>query len=258
MTSSPNSQVLGVIPARMGSSRFPGKPLAPILGMPMIGHCLLRSAMATSLDDIVVATPDREIAEYVTKIGGTAIITSDDHPTASDRTAEAVQVIDEESGRQFEMVVMIQGDEPLVRPEMIDEAVSAMRSTGCSVANLCAPISASESLDPNEIKVVMDEQNRARYMSRSAIPHDRDGTAPDRFKQVCVIPFTRDFLFEFNRLTRTPLELAESIDMLRAIEHGYEVAMVPVEKPMKSVDTPEDLKDAEVLLGDDDLVHHYM
>lgn len=258
MLTDSSARAIGVIPARMGSSRFPGKPLASLLGMPMVGHCLRRSSMASSLSEVIVATCDEDIASYTRELGGRAIMTSSAHETASDRTAEAVQILEDEVGAVPRVVVMIQGDEPLVRPEMIDDAVAAIEASGAPVANLCARISAEESRDPNEIKVVMDERNRALFMSRGAIPYDRDGVEPARYKQVCIIPFRRDFLSKFNALPRTPLEMAESIDMLRAIEHGYEVTMVRVEAPMQSVDTIDDLRRAEFLLQRDDLAAHYL
>jgi 3-deoxy-manno-octulosonate cytidylyltransferase (CMP-KDO synthetase) len=243
--------IVGIIPARMGSSRFPGKPLARINGIPMVGHCYLRAAQAASLDVTVVATCDQEIADYAASIGARAIMTSPDHPTASDRAAQAVEVLEAE-GLVVDIVVMIQGDEPLLRPEMVDLAVEPIRAGDAEVSNLLASMTSEEAADPNEIKVVVDDQNNALYMSRLPIPFDRDDTAPPYFKQVCIIPFTRDMLTRFNAMPRTTLETAESIDMMRLIERGHTVKMVPIDAPIQSVDTPEDLEVAARLLLNDD------
>lgn len=254
MSESPT--IVGVIPARMGSSRFPGKPLAPINGVPMVGHCYHRAARSTALDLTVIATCDQEIVDYAESIGARAIMTSPDHPTASDRAAEAVEVLEAE-GMTVDIVVMIQGDEPLLRPEMVDAAVAPVLAGEAEVSNLIAEMTAQEAQDPNEIKVVTDDTNNALYMSRLPIPFDRDGTSPPYRKQVCIIPFTRSMLTSFNAMPRTTLEEAESIDMMRLIETGHVVRMVPVQEPIQSVDTPADLEAAAALLVDDDLAADY-
>ena len=188
-----SGSAVGVIPARMASTRFPGKPMAELLGMPMIGHCWHRSSMATALDHLVVATCDDEIARYISKIGGRAVMTSADHQTASDRTAEAIEVLESE-GLDVEVVVMIQGDEPLVRPEMIELAVTGLRSSGAVIANLCVPIAREDSTDPNEIKVAIDGEQRALYMSRASIPYDRDGVRCDGFQASLHYPIPKRIL----------------------------------------------------------------
>jgi 3-deoxy-manno-octulosonate cytidylyltransferase (CMP-KDO synthetase) len=250
--------IVGIVPARMGSSRFPGKPLARIHGMPMIGHVYLRSAMASSLNGVYIATCDREIAEYVASIGAPAIMTSDTHERASDRAAEAVGTIERSIGRPVDVAVMIQGDEPMVTPAMIDRAVEALVSDArAPVVNLMGPIDDAEGLaDPNEIKVVTDLEGFALYFSRSPIPHGR-GAGTGR-KQICIIPFRRDFLTTFNQLASTPLEMAESVDMMRVLEHGYRVKMVDAGADTVSVDTPEDLADVEALMRGDALMVRYL
>lgn len=252
----PDGAIVGIIPARMGSSRFPGKPLAPINGIPMVGHCYLRAARSEALDLTVIATCDQEIADYATSIGARAIMTSPDHETASDRAAEAVGVLEAE-GMEIRIVVMIQGDEPLLRPEMVDRAVAPLESGAAEVSNLVAPMTPEEAADPNEIKVITDDEDNALYMSRLPIPFDRDDTSPPYRKQVCIIPFTREMLTRFNAMSRTTLEKAESIDMLRLIETGHVVKMVPIDAPIQSVDTPEDLRVAARLLRDDVLAATY-
>lgn len=253
-------RIVGVIPARMASSRMPGKPLAPILGMPMIGHVYLRSKLSKSLDEVYVATCDEEIRAYVASIGGRTIMTAATHERASDRTAEALETVERETGRRVDIVVMIQGDEPMVTPEMIDSAIAAMLTDDVPpVVNLMAPLkSREEHDDPNEIKVVVDRQNSALYFSREPIPSRKKGaTEIVMLKQVCIIPFRTDFLLEFNRLPPTPLEIIESIDMLRILEHGYRVKMVPSLAETYSVDTLDDLHRVERLMREDRLVEKY-
>lgn len=252
--------VVGIIPARMGSSRFPGKPLAPIAGVPMVGHCLCRAAMSTTMNRVCVATCDDEIASYVRAMGGEAVMTSPAHERASDRAAEAIEHIEKTAGQRADIVVMIQGDEPMLRPEMIDEAIAPLlEDKGVEVVNLMAPIHTDdEHDDANEVKVVVGSDSNALYFSREAIPSRRKGVvAENRWKQVCIIPFRREFLATFNALPQTPLEIAESVDMMRVLEHGHQVRMVPTRFEVYSVDTEADRQKVERLLANDDLLPTY-
>jgi len=255
-------QTIGIIPARMASSRFPDKPLAEICGMPMIGHVYCRSAMSASLNaGVYVATCDPEIADYIASIGGRAVMTADTHERASDRTAEAMMKIEQETGRAVDIVVMIQGDEPMLHPEMIDEAISPFAADPhVVVANLMAPLKTrQEQDDPNEVKVVVDKDDFALYFSREPIPSWKKGaTQVPMLKQVCIIPFRRDFLLTFNRLAPTPLEIVESVDMLRVLENGYRVKMIRTHRDTYSVDTLEDLHHVEQLMRQDTLLKQYM
>lgn len=254
-------KIIGVIPARMGSSRFPGKPLEPIVGMPMLGHVYKRSKMSTALDEVYIATPDTVIAEYAASIGATAIMTKDTHERASDRTAEAVTKIEALTGERVDIVVMIQGDEPMLVPDMVNLAVQPfLESDTVEVVNLMAPITTDEEhLDPNCPKVVVDKENNALYFSREPIPSRKKwkGDTLPRFKQVCVIPFTRDFLLTYNAWTPTPLEEVESIDMNRVLEYGHKVKMVYEEYETYCVDTPQDREKVEAYLAADPLVATY-
>ncbi|HEX6624890.1 MAG TPA: 3-deoxy-manno-octulosonate cytidylyltransferase [Pyrinomonadaceae bacterium] len=251
-------RVVAIIPARMGSSRFPGKPLAPLHGRPMIEHVVRRAVMCERLDAVYVATCDDEIRTAVEAWGGAVLMTSPAHERASDRVAEAAEHV------EADIVVMIQGDEPMCTPDMIDAAVAPLledSSVGC--VNLARRIASREEyLDRNTIKVVRNVRGDALYFSRSPIPaldFARDfpiGRTPV-LKQVCVIPFRRDFLREFARLTPTPLERAESIDMLRVIEHGGHVRLVETRAVTHAVDTPEDLRLVESLMKGDPLLTLY-
>ena len=253
--------IVAIIPARMDSSRFPGKPMAPLLGIPMIGHVYKRSKISQVLKEVYIATCDQEIMDYAHSIGAKSIMTKNTHERASDRCAEAMLKIEEETGKKLHVVVMIQGDEPMIVPEMIDLAVKTLlgdQSVG--VVNLMAPIrSVEEHEDPNCPKVVVDINSFALYFSREAIPSRKkwDGKALPMFKQVCIMPFTRDFLLKFNSLEPTPLEKVESIDMNRVLEHGHKVKMVYEEFETYSVDTLEDFKKVEECLAKDGLVKTY-
>lgn len=253
------SSAIAIIPARMGSSRFPGKPLAPIAGIPMVGHVWKRVCLALGPERTFVATCDREIADYVSSIGGQAVMTADTHERCSDRCAEAMLAIEKNLGVS-DLVVMVQGDEPLVTPEMVSEAVAPFASDpDLMVVNLMAPLlTRAEQDDPNEVKVVVDLADNALYFSREPIPSWKKG-AKDlaMYKQVCIIPFRRDFLLKFNSLIPTPLEVAESVDMLRVLEHGLKVRMVRTSARTVSVDTPQDLAAAEALMREDALFATY-
>lgn len=253
-------KIVAVIPARMGSTRFPGKPLKEICGTPMLGHVYVRSRMSTLLDEVYIATPDIEIAEYANSIGAKCIMTKDTHERASDRTAEAMVKIEEMTGEKIDVVVMIQGDEPMIVPEMIDLSLKPfIEDSSTEVVNLMAPIrSEEEFVDPNCPKVVVDKNNCALYFSREPIPSRKkwNGTIP-MYKQVCVIPFARDFLLQYNAWEPTPLEEIESIDMNRVLEYGHKVKMVYEEFETYCVDTPEDLKRVERHLSEDALIKKY-
>lgn len=254
-------KIIGIIPARMGSSRFPGKPLAKINGIPMVGHVYFRSKMSKLLDEVYVATCNKEIKEYILSIGGNAIMTSDKHKRASDRIAEAMLKIENQTKTKADIVVMIQGDEPMILPEMIDEAVKPLvENKDVFVSNLMAPLkNKKEHMDPNEVKVVVDKNNFALYFSREAIPSDKkESNKGNMFKQVCIIPFKRDFLIKFNELEPTPLEIIESVDMLRVLEHGYKVKMVLTNFDTYSVDTKEDLFHVESLLKKNNIPMVYL
>ena len=235
--------------------------MAPILGMPMIGHVFFRSKMSKLLDEVYVATCDQEIAQYTKSLGGQAIMTADTHERASDRTAEAVLAIEQKTGARADIVVMIQGDEPMVVPEMIDEAVKAMvEDETILVGNLMSKLqSRVEHEDVNEVKIVVDRKNFALYFSREPIPSWKKGAQSlPMYKQVCIIPFRRDFLLQFNALSPTPLEIAESVDMLRVLEHGGEVKMIETRYSTYSVDTEEDRRRVEGLMVSDALVPQYL
>lgn len=249
-------RIVGVIPARLASTRFPRKPLAHILGMPMIGHVFYRSRMSQRLEAVYVATCDEEIAKYADSIGAPWIMTASTHERATDRTAEALLVIERQTGGRVDIVVLIQGDEPMVTPDMIDQAVIPLiEDTSIQVSNLMSGLrSREEQEDVNEVKVVVDQQDFALYFSREPIPSWKKGAkALAMYKQVCVMPFRRDYLLRFNALPPTPLEICESVDMLRVLEHGDKVKMIETKHLTYSVDTEEDRRHVEDLMRTDAL-----
>jgi len=252
--------IVGIIPARIGSSRFPGKPLAEILGKAMIYHVYYRSKMAKVLSEVYIATCDNEIEKYCLDNNMKVVMTKDTHQRASDRAFEAAQKIEKLEGQKIDIVVMIQGDEPMLFPEMIEESIKPFFSDKTiQVANLMSKINSREEQDdPNSIKVVVDENSFALYFSRQPIPYwKKEIKEPPVFKQVCIIPFKRDFLAKFSALSSGPLEILESIDMLRVLEHGYKVKMVLTQFQTHSVDTPFDLQRVESLMEKDSLVAKY-
>lgn len=252
--------IVAIIPARMNSSRFPGKPLEMIHGMPMIGHCLLRTQLCDQLTGTYVATCDKEIYDYIQSVGGKAVMTSDCHERASDRTAEAMTYIENENGEEVDIVVMVQGDEPMIQPSMIEESLAPFVDSSVQVVNLMSKIESLEEFeDPNEVKVVADKNSDAIYFSREAIPSRKKGVDDvPMLKQVCIIPFRRDYLLKFNSMDETNLEVIESVDMMRILENGEKVRMVMTDCMSFSVDTLDDLKRVELAMKNDPLMSTYI
>ncbi len=252
--------IIALIPARMGSSRFPGKPMAELLGMPMVGHVYHRVSKNKSLTCTAVATCDKEIYDYITSIGGVAVMTSDRHERASDRSAEALDVLEEKMNLKFDIVVMVQGDEPMTHPEMITEAIQPLLTNDeVLISNLLGDISSEEEFeDRNCIKVVCDQDSNALYFSREPIPTKKMSRDIPMKKQVCIIPFRREFLTAYTNLAPTPLEVAESVDMMRVLEHGMKVKMIPTKYDTHAVDTTQDLERVSEILKQDSLVKTYL
>ncbi|MEW6679515.1 MAG: 3-deoxy-manno-octulosonate cytidylyltransferase [bacterium] len=246
-------KVIGVIPARMGSSRYPGKPLVKILGMPMIEHVYKRSELSEILDDLFVTTPDLEIKETVESFGGKVIMTSPSHNRCTDRIAEAVQ------GINCDIVVNIQGDEPLLYPEIIDMTVEPFfeDSSIVSVNPIAKITNMADIEDRNDVKVVCNLDGYIMYYSREPIPSRYLSKDVAIYKLVCIMPFTKDFLMTFAKLEQTPLEKIESIDNLRILEHGYKIKAVEIPRGIDGVDTPEDRERVEKIMMEDPLFIKY-
>ncbi len=242
--------ILAVIPVRMGSSRFPGKPLKKINGIPMVQRVIENCTKSKLITNLVTATCDNEIFKFVNSIQKEVVMTSKKHTRASDRVCEAVKILEKRKKRKYKIVVMIQGDEPMITGKMIDTALQPMmRDKSINVINLMGPIiSKKELLNNNTIKVVCDKKMNSIYFSRSVIPNFKKFKKNYFFKQVCVIPFKRDFLFKYSSLKETKLEKAESIDMLRVIENNFKVKLVKISNYTHAVDNLKDLKFVEKLI----------
>lgn len=229
-----------LIPARLAATRLPDKPLAEIAGKAMIQHVWERSRQAQGIDGVFVATPDARIAEVVTSFGGEAILTRADHQTGTDRLAEAVGKLPD----SVEVIVNVQGDEPRIDPRTI-EAVAAplLADASLAMASVCCPLPVERLSDPNAVKVITAINGDALYFSRSPIPYVRDasiGVVPKL--HVGMYAYRKEFLLAFPTLPRTPLEQTESLEQLRALETGYRIRMIEIERAPSAVDTPEDLE----------------
>lgn len=240
---------VGVIPARYAATRFPGKPLTPIAGQPMIRRVWEGARGAKRLRTVVVATDDERVAEACRGFGADVALTSPDHPTGTDRVAEVAAGLDDE------IVVNIQGDEPLIEGFVIDAAVEALEAAPdvpMSTVVHAAPADALD--DPNRVKAVLDRRGHALYFSRSRIPHRRDagGEIPGLryWQHIGLYAYRRDFLAEFVGLSQTPAELAEGLEQLRALEHGHAIRVAVIEGwESLPVDVPEDVAAVEARLG---------
>jgi 3-deoxy-manno-octulosonate cytidylyltransferase (CMP-KDO synthetase) len=253
-------KILAVIPARMSATRFPGKPMEKILGVPMIGHCYLRTKLSSLVDEVFVATCDKEIMDYILSIDGDAIMTSDKHERATDRSAEALEKIEKELNTTFDIVVMIQGDEPLIKPEMLDQLTEALiNDPKAEVGNLMQKLEGLDEItNPNNVKVVTDLNDMAIYFSREAIPSRSKYSEPfTTYKQLGLIAFRREALLDFIKLTPTNLEIIESVDMNRLIEHNRKIKMLATDIVTAAVDTPEDLVRVNEMMKKDDLLIKY-
>ena len=241
-------KVVGIIPGRMRASRFPGKPLIPILGVSLLGHVYKRACLSKLLHAVYIATPDQEIAEEAKVLGAPVVMTSPLHERCTDRIAEATLNLD------AEIIVNIQGDEPLIHPEMVDLAVEPLLADSTvQCANLVAPIHSMEEFnDPNQIKCVLNHKNKILYFSRIPIPFHRNKvTGPLSYKQVCIMAMKREILTRFSRLAQTPLEKQESVDMLRFLENGIPIQAVLSKYSTHAVDVPEDVPLVEsLMIGD--------
>lgn len=234
-----------IIPARLAATRLPNKPLIDIAGKPMVRHVYERASRAVSAQQVLVATPDPDIYDAVIGFGGAAVMTAASHRSGTDRVAEAAQSLPDD----VSVIVNAQGDEPLLDPDTIDAAVAALTADAAMASVMC-PLPDGRESDPNVVKVVTDTNGYALYFSRSPLPYRRDSAAPYAPKQhVGLYVYRRDFLALFPTLAPTPLERAESLEQLRALENGYRIRMVETAHAPESVDTPEDLERVRALFA---------
>ena len=230
-------KVLCVIPARYASTRLPGKPLKDIAGKPMICRVYDRASEAEKIAAAIVATDDERIYEAVRQHGGQAVMTRKDHPTGTDRLAEVA-----EKYPDVDLIINVQGDEPLIEPSLIDELAAAFEEDAAlQMATVCTEIQDKEEQEnPNNVKVVMDKNGYALYFSRSLMPYPRHAGTPV-YKHIGIYAYKRDFLLRYAKMEETPLEHAESLEQLRALENGYRIKVIKTPYRFVGVDTEEDL-----------------
>lgn len=237
-------KIVAIIPARYASTRFPGKPLAMIAGKPMIQWVYEAVRSVSELDGVYVATDDERIEKCVEGFGGNCLMTSKNHQSGSDRLAECVGML----GLLGEDIVLnIQGDEPLIKPEMIRELLSTIRDKDECMGTLKELINDEATLkNPNVVKVITDLQDHALYFSRSVIPYNRNGKVPyNVYRHVGVYAYKAGFLLEFTQMPRSYLEMLESLEQLRALENGYRICVKETAYASVGIDTPEQLKEVE-------------
>jgi 3-deoxy-manno-octulosonate cytidylyltransferase (CMP-KDO synthetase) len=236
---------VGIIPARFAASRFPGKPLVPIAGKPMLQRVIEGARSAKRLTDVFVATDDPRIARACAGFGARAVMTSPLHPTGTDRIAEAA------AGLAAELVVNVQGDEPLIEGFVIDAVVDALiAAPECVMATAVHRADADAAQDPNRVKVVLDRAGNALYFSRSAIPFQQAPGNSPRWQHVGIYAYRRAFLLEYVKLPQTPAELAERLEQLRALEHGVKIRCALIEGWRSvPVDVPGDVARVEAALA---------
>ncbi len=243
-------KVAGIIPVRLESSRLPEKALADICGLPMIGHTYCRARMSRALDELYVATDSERIKAVVEGFGGRVIMTSRAHKTGSDRIAEAASQID------ADIIVNIQGDEPLLNPDHVTRAVDALEADpAVQVAVLVTPYEVKNS--GSDIKAVLDLHDFIMYCSRTDLPSAARTPVRTMWKMSFIVPFRKDFLFQYTAWPQTPLEKIEFNEYLRILENGHKIKAVRVEHADISVDTPADLEIVRGLMLQDKLVEQY-
>ena len=242
-----DNNITVVIPARMASSRYPGKPLVAIMGLPLVEHVRRRSLLAKEATSVVVATCDKEILEAVEHAGGKAVMTKDTHERCTDRIEEAMEKL------PGDIVVMVQGDEPLLMPDAISAvAAPLLKDPSLPIVNLLSELeSKADYANPNIVKAVCNLKGDVVYFTRSAIPYFREERKVPVYRQTGIMAFRKKALNDFSALPETALERAESVDMLRAIEHGMRIAGVVVNYVTVGVDRPEDVALVESAIKND-------
>jgi 3-deoxy-manno-octulosonate cytidylyltransferase (CMP-KDO synthetase) len=241
-----------VIPARYDSSRFPGKPLAPLMGKPVIQHVYENSKRSMKAEDVIVATDNESIYETVHSLGGKAVMTSADHASGTDRVAEVAM------RTECDIIVNVQGDEPLIRPQMIDDVIDLLDDAAAHIGTLAKKItSATELRDPNAVKVVFNGDGFALYFSRAPIPYHRDGWKSlddlasadcimnSSYKHIGIYSYRREALLRFSELKASRLEEIEKLEQLRALEHGLRIKVGETPFDMIGIDVPGDLARVE-------------
>ena len=254
-------KIIAIIPARMASSRFPGKPMKAIHGMPMIGHCYMRSIMCKVLDECYVATPDQEIFKYIESIKGKAVMTSHDHEMCNDRVVEAVKKIEYKQSCKFDIVLNIQGDLPMVFPEMINDLIQPLiKDQTVNATTMMDEVKTIEEfLDSNRVKVICDLEDNAILLTREPVPsRHKYKKIYKKFKHVAIRAYRRETFSKLSTLPMTPIEEIEGIDDLRLIENNIKIKVVFTDKITETVDTDNDLIKVIGMMKNDQLMSKYL
>lgn len=235
---------LCVIPARYASTRLPGKPLADIAGKPMIVRVYEQASRAKRLSGVIAAVDDEQVYEAVVSHGGRAMMTAKNHPTGTDRLAEVAAAHPE-----AELIINVQGDEPLIEPDLIDALAAAFdEDEELQMATVKSPMTDGDEMkNPNNVKVVTDKNGYALYFSRSLLPYPREDTGVTVYKHIGIYAYKRDFLLRYAKMEPTALERTESLEQLRALENGYKIKVIETDFRFVGVDTPEDLAEVNRL-----------
>ena len=246
------TRVLGVIPARYASTRFPGKPLVMIAGKPMIVRTYLQAKKATQLDALVVATDDERIRDAIVKAGGDVVMTDESIPNGTERCAQAV----DRTAGEFDIVVNIQGDEPLIEPEIIDEVVLALKNApkDCVYSTPVTPLKHEEVTMQGRVKCITDVNGYAIYFSRGMLPNNKKGKVDPSFDywlHLGLQCYDREFLRLFPKMPATPMQMQEDLEQLKVIENGYKIKVIRVNHCAHGVDEPEDVASIEKIIAED-------
>ena len=245
-------KTLGVIPARMASSRFPGKPLEKILGIQMLAHCYERALLSETCDTLIIATPDQEIIDWGCSHGIPTMLTSHEHQRATERAKEALDILASQ-GEEYDFILLLQGDEPQIFPKDIQNLKNAFSEKEFEVVNLIFPIERDDLLNQNVVKAIIDNNFNINFFTRSHVPHNSHAA----LRQLGMIGFTKAALQEYTKLLPTKLEELESIDMMRLLENDLTIKGVLSSSPILGVDNPEDIHKAEQMMMKDKLIDLY-
>jgi len=244
------NKTLGVIPARMASSRFPGKPLKKILGIPMLAHCYERALLSQACDKLVIATPDEEIIKWAKNHEIPVALTSHHHERATERAQETLDILSKR-GERYDFILLLQGDEPQIFPDDIVNLRAAFCGSELEIVNLVYSIDGDDLDNPNIVKAIMTNTSKISFFTRAHVPNRSDKA----MRQLGMIGFT--LAAQYTNLQPTPLEELESIDMMRLLENDYEINAVLSSSPILGVDNPEDIAKVELMMTKDLLLETY-
>ena len=245
-------KTLGVIPARMASSRFPGKPLKKILGIPMLAHCYERALLSQVCDKLVIATPDEEIMNWAKNHEIPVILTGHHHQRATERAQETLDILSEQ-GETYDFILLLQGDEPQIFPDDIKNLSNAFCGSKLEIVNLVYSIDGDDLGNPNVVKAIMSNTSKISFFTRAHVPNRSDKA----MRQLGMIGFTIAALTQYTNMQPTPLEELESIDMMRLLENDYKINAVISSSPIIGVDNPEDIAKTEIMMTNDLLLETY-